>query len=492
MSEKAAKEVVKALGGEFVHYKTEDGHHLVGDEDGDSGFKVTSGPNGGVHTQEVNTGAAGPDYGDLVKHADAAAAAAHIKKQIMGEQRIYESSEAAKAVKKALGRGFVHLKTPDGHLIGHNDDDAWGAKITHNPKNGKFYTHGVNPGSVGPEYDPPVEHDSAEAAAKHLKKQFMGEQRIYETLAADSIKPKGNASKVQAMATAVKAIANMNPENLKNFMATISAPNLGAPIDGGAAAKNAATIAMKPSAASSMKEDLTVVFEGEDLSEEFKDRASALFEAAIEVRVMTEMARLEEEYATALEEQMETFTEELTTKLDSYLDYVVENWMEENQVAIESTLQSEITQEFIEGLRNLFAEHYINVPNDKVDVLEALAEKVEILESKLDEVLVENNELRGALVEEAAKDIIEDVSSGLALTQKDKFVKIAEGIEFDGNLETFESKLKAIKESYFGKSQPSDSNILEEEFDGEVGTSVKNIDPAVGRYVDAIAKNIKK
>lgn len=318
------------------------------------------------------------------------------------------------------------------------------------------------------------------------------EEALDETLAADSIKPKGDASKVQAMATVVKAIANMNPDNLKNFMATISAPNLGAPIDGGAAAKNAATIAMKPSAASSMKEDLTAVFEGEDLSEEFKDRASALFEAAVEVRVMTEMARLEEEYAEALSEQMETFTEELTTKLDSYLDYVVENWMEENQVAIESTLHSELTQDFIEGLRNLFAEHYINVPDDKVDVLEALAEKVSILESKLDEVLEENNDLRGALVEEAAKGIIEQVSSGLALTQKDKFVKIAEGIEFDGDLETFEKKLSAIKESYFGKSQTTESNIMEETYEGEAETSVKNVDPLVGRYVDAIAKTIKK
>jgi hypothetical protein len=318
------------------------------------------------------------------------------------------------------------------------------------------------------------------------------EEALDETLAADSIKPKGDASKVQAMASAVKAIANMNPENLKNFMATISAPNLGAPIDGGAAAKNAATIAMKPSAASSMKEDLTAVFEGEDLSEEFKDKASALFEAAVEVRVMTEMARLEEEYAEALEEQMETFTEELTSKLDSYLDYVVENWMEENQVAIESTLHSELTQDFIEGLKNLFAEHYINVPDDKVDVLESMAEKLSILESKLDEVLEENNELRGALVEEAAKDIIEDISSGLALTQKDKFVKIAEGIEFDGDLEVFEKKLTAIKESYFGKGQTTESNIMEESYEGEEETSTKYIDPLVGRYVDAIAKNIKK
>ena len=313
-----------------------------------------------------------------------------------------------------------------------------------------------------------------------------------ETLAADSIKPKGDASKVQVMATVVKAIAAMDPENLKNFMATISAPDFGNAIDGGLAAKNAATSAMKPSAASSMKEDLDAVFDGEDLTEEFKDRASALFEAAIEVRVMTEMARLEEEYAEALEEQMVTFTEEITTKLDSYLDYVVENWLEENQVAIESTIHSELTQDFIEGLKNLFAEHYINVPDEKVDVLEAMAEKLEILESKLDEVLEENNELRGALVEEAAKDIIEDISSGLALTQKDKFVKIAEGIEFDGDLENFEKKLIVIKESYFGKGQTNQSNIMEESYDGEEETSTKYVDPLVGRYADAISKNIKK
>ena len=370
------------------------------------------------------------------------------------------------------------------------DDPEGGFAVHHNPKTGEIKTSDFeNIGGAGNETT--RTHKTVDAAAKHLLTQF-DMKPLQETLAADSIKTKGDASKVQVMATAVKAIAAMDPENLKNFMATISAPNLGAPIDGSMAAKNAATIAMKPSTASSMKEDLTAVFEGEDLTEEFKDKASALFEAAIEVRVMTETARLEEEYAEALEEQMVTFTEELTTKLDSYLDYVVENWMEENQVAIESTIHSELTQDFIEGLKNLFAEHYINVPDDKVDVLEAMAEKLEILESKLDEVLEENNELRGALVEEAAKDIIEDISSGLALTQKDKFVKIAEGIEFDGDLENFEKKLTTIKESYFGKSQTKQSNILEESYDGEEETSTKYIDPLVGRYVDAIAKNIKK
>lgn len=408
--------------------------------------------------------------------------------QMINEESGKPSPALAKKIASSLGRGFKSTA----HIVHRRSDDDYGVEI-HEMPGGKIKTS--DEGTIsGAGYGDTATHNSHEEAVSYIRKMYGLKESVglSETLAADSIKPKGDASKVQAMATAVKAIANMNPENLKNFMATISAPNLGAPIDGGAAAKNAATIAMKPSAASSMKEDLTAVFEGEDLSEEFKDRASALFEAAVEVRVMTEMARLEEEYAEALSEQMETFTEELTTKLDSYLDYVVENWMEENQVAIESTLHSELTQDFIEGLRNLFAEHYINVPDDKVDVLEALAEKVGILESKLDEVLEENNDLRGALVEEAAKGIIEQVSSGLALTQKDKFVKIAEGIEFDGDLETFEKKLSAIKESYFGKSQTTESNIMEETYEGEAETSVKNVDPLVGRYVDAIAKTIKK
>lgn len=329
---------------------------------------------------------------------------------------------------------------------------------------------------------------------------------LEETVAMDSIAPKGNAAEVgqlpksAAMSYVMGVMKNMPLEDLNGFIQTMAQFAAGKTwgVDPAMAQHNHATIMAKPSNAPASHggmaaEDLKIAFDGEDLSEEFKSKASTIFEAAVNAKLVAETARLEEQFEEQLAEQLETFTEELTTKLDSYLDYAVNEWMQENQVAIESTLQTELTHDFIDGLKNLFAEHYIEVPADKIDVLESLAEKVGILESKLDEMITENSELRGVIVEEAAKDLIENVSSDLALTQKDKFYKIAEGLEFDGNLDLFEEKLVTIKESYFGKTEThQESNILEESFEGETTQEVRYTDPAVGKYVDAISKSVKK
>lgn len=239
-------------------------------------------------------------------------------------------------------------------------------------------------------------------------------------------------------------------------------------------------------------EDVQTIFQGEDLSEEFKEKAETIFEAAVNFAVTTEVARLEETYESALVEEVEAIAEEMASKLDTYLDYVVENWMKENEVAIESTLRNEIMEEFIDGLKGLFAEHYINVPEDKIDVLESLANKVETLEETLDEVITENAELRDVLVVEAKNDIFAEIASDLALTQQEKFAALAEGIEFDGDLEVFEKKLQIVKENYFGNSTAHVSNINEETFEGEVSGEDIAVDPAVNRYVQAIARTVKK
>ena len=345
------------------------------------------------------------------------------------------------------------------------------------------------------------------AKKENLEDQVVeSTEELDETMAMDSIAPKGDAKEVgqlpksEAMAYVMDMMQRMNNPNLHNFMLMLQqyGPHNNWGVDPSMAQHNMATIAMKPSAATASQgkmaaEDLTIAFDGEELTEDFKEKASTIFEAAVNAKLVAETVRLEEEFEEKLTEQFEVFTEELTTKLDSYLDYAVNEWMEENQVAIESTLQTELTHDFINGLKNLFAEHYIEVPADKIDVLESLAEKVEILESKLDEMITENSELRGVIIEEAAKDLVENVSSDLALTQKDKFFKIAEGLEFDGNLEVFEQKLWTIKESYFGKVEAhKESNILEESFEGETSEEVRYTDPNVGRYVEAISKSVKK
>jgi hypothetical protein len=318
-----------------------------------------------------------------------------------------------------------------------------------------------------------------------------------ETLAAKSLHPKGAfsepMSKVGAMASAMTAISGMSKEDLNKFAETMAQFGPGKEYGvGDNSSKNAATIKMKPSAASAVKEDIEAMFEGQDLSEDFKLQASTLFETAISARIIAETARLEEEFESKLEEELSVFTEEVTTKLDTYLDYVVEHWMKENEVAIESTLRNELASEFMEGLKDLFAEHYISVPQEKVDVLEAMAEKVDALEQKLDETISENVELKNAIVESAARGIFEELASDLALTQKDKFSSLVEGIEFDGDLNTYEKKLKIVKENYF-KTEPSRaSNIEEETFEGELTESTVRVDPGVNRYVQALARTVKK
>ncbi len=314
-----------------------------------------------------------------------------------------------------------------------------------------------------------------------------------ETAAAATIAPKGRADSINVV---TQLMSGMSIEDLNGFVQTMQQYAAGKDYGvGDNSAHNKSTISAKPSHAvgAAMKEDLEVIFNGHDLSEEFKEKTATLFETAVNIRVTGEVARLEEEYESKLNENLEVFYEQVTSKVDAYLDYVVENWMQENEVAIESTLRNELMDEFMEGMKKLFAEHYISVPEEKVDVVEALTEKVSSLEEKLDEAITHNNELRGVLVQESAKQIFANLASDLALTQQEKFASLAEGIEFDGNLEVFAKKLAIIKENYFGVESKASysSNIEEETFEGEVAQPVTSNDP-INRYAQAIAKTIKK
>lgn len=319
------------------------------------------------------------------------------------------------------------------------------------------------------------------------------------SLAADSLKPASKSvsdpkSKVEYITSMIGAMHTMKKDDLVNwYNQTMAQFGPGKEYGvGDNSASNAATLKMKPSAAT-VKEDIEEMFAGYDLTEDFKERAETLFEAAVNARIALETVALEEAYEEALNEAIDEINEELTTKLDTYLEYVVENWMEENEVAIESTLRNELMDEFMDGLKNLFAEHYINVPEEKVEVVESLASRVEELEAALNETINENVEMRKAFVEVEKKDIVESLCDDLALSQQEKFKALAEGIDFDGDLETYSKKLSIVKENYFGEKKVSTStNIEEETFEGEVGTETINVDPVVNRYVQAISRTIKK
>lgn len=371
-----------------------------------------------------------------------------------------------------------------------------------------------------------VSLEEAKKAKKHeeekeyeeggCSKKMEEESVEEETLAASSLKPAARSvsdpkSKIEVINHVVGQMAHMEKSDLIDFFnKTMSQFGPGKDYGvGDKSGSNQSTLDMKASHAVSSTgpktkdpmpkldsknhwaEDVEEMFSGQDLSEEFKDRVSTLFEAAVGARIGVEIARLEEEYETAINERVEEIAEEMNTKLDTYLDYVVENWMKENEVAIESTLRNEIMEEFINGLHTLFSEHYMNVPTDKVDVLEALTDKVEALESKLDEAITENSDLRNVLAEKAKEDIFEELASDLALTQQEKFASLAEGIEFDGDLEVYSKKLQIVKENYFSATTSHVSNINEETFEGEVTETVSG-NPEVSRYVQAIARTIKK
>jgi hypothetical protein len=238
-----------------------------------------------------------------------------------------------------------------------------------------------------------------------------------------------------------------------------------------------------------MKEDIDALFADDStISEEFKSKVSTIFEARVQDRVTQIEEETEERYAGMLEEAVESIKQDLTEKVDDYLSYIVEQWMEENQIAIESGLRSEMTEDFIAGLRNLFAEHYIDVPAEKVDLVDELAGKVEELETKLNEEIERGVSFAKALVESRKKEIAGEVCEGLIATQVEKIKSLAESVEFSTEDE-YKEKLETIRENYFpsGIKKASESQLQEEVTDGSEKQVVSN-DP----YVSAVAQAISK
>ena len=238
----------------------------------------------------------------------------------------------------------------------------------------------------------------------------------------------------------------------------------------------------------SMGEAVEEIFEGEDLSEEFKERASVLFETVVLEKVNVEVARLEEEFSSKLDEQAELATEDLTKKVDAYLDYVAEQWMEENKLAVESGIRSDIAESFISGLKELFSEHRIDVPDEQVDLVAEMAEKIEELEKSLNEQIDTNIEVSKELDEAKKSDVFDILSEGLADTQAEKLRSLTEGLEYV-DLDDYSRKVEIIKENYFGKSaiveETDELDPVNEESD------TKYVDPQMALYAQSISKTFR-
>jgi hypothetical protein len=195
-------------------------------------------------------------------------------------------------------------------------------------------------------------------------------------------------------------------------------------------------------------EDVNALLEGEELSEEFQEKARTIFEAALRSKVASIQEALEEQYAVALAEEVEEIKESLSERVDAYLEYVAGEWMEENALVIEQGLKTEMTESFLQGMRGLFEEHYVSIPEDKYDVLESMVEKLDEMETKLNEQIEKNVSLNKRLAESVADGIFEQVADGLADTQKDKLASLAESVEFESE-EEYREKLETLRESYF-------------------------------------------
>ena len=234
--------------------------------------------------------------------------------------------------------------------------------------------------------------------------------------------------------------------------------------------------------------DVDALTKDEDLSEDFKSKAATIFEAAVKSKISEAKKKMHASYEEKLKEEVETTKSELVEKVDSYLNYVVEEWMQDNKLAVERGIKGEIAEDFISGLKKLFEDHYIDVPDEKYNVLEDQASKIEDLEKKLNEEINKNVEMNKANSELKRQDIIDEASADLADTAKEKFNKLAEEVEYS-NEEDFRTKVKTIKESYFGAKKESSSDIDDVAVAGESSEQdPADLSNSMAAYTAAISK----
>ena len=234
-----------------------------------------------------------------------------------------------------------------------------------------------------------------------------------------------------------------------------------------------------------IEEDVNALLGEEELSEEFKNRAKTIFEAAINSKVASIKEELEAQYNEKLAEEVAQVKESLAERVDSYLEYVADEWMEENALAVEAGLKTEMTESFLTGMKSLFEEHYVTIPEDKYDVLESMVEKLDDMETKLNEQIEKNVSLNARLSESVAEGILDDISEGLASTQKEKLASLSESVEFESEAQ-YREKLETIKEAYFASKKESSSAKTETLSEGVDHSGSESYSPSMAAYMRTI------
>ena len=260
-------------------------------------------------------------------------------------------------------------------------------------------------------------------------------------------------------------------------------PTVGAEVAYGTKVGGSVTYPIKPSFEDlDVSDDIKALVEGTELSEKFAEKARIIFESAVKAKISAEYDKLVEHFAKELDKEVASAKAELSEEVNGTVNYAIGQWVEQNQVAIDRGIRNEITEDFIAGLKGLFEEHYISIPDEKVDVVEGMAESIREMEARLDEQVKANVKLQNSLNETARKNILNTVSEGLADTQKEKLAALAEGLEFVSD-EAFSKKVTTIKEAYFKETAAPQSEVADET---PVEGASDEVTPAMAQYLDAL------
>ena len=394
----------------------------------------------------------------------------------MSQEKQLNLSEAAADI---LSKNLASKGTGEGFGAGTTLNDTANKKVASAIGNAGLDKYSVEvPSATAPGQTPPVGSEPA----KHLEKQpaesGIADTNVDHIPSKTSTEPAGDSSN--------------NPEAAKKLKSspakTVNVANTGA--------KTGAFVNEgdeDEGEEDEVNEDIAALMAGENLSEDFKRKATAIFESAVKTKVAELAEELEAQYVAQFEEAYEEMKEDFATKIDDYLDYVAESWMEENKLAVESGLRTEIAEGFIDSLKTVFEEHYINIPEEKFDVVEELASKVEALEKQVNEEISRNIDLKQKLSEQKKVEALHSVCEGLTLSQAEKIKTIAESVEFSGE-EDFVRQMEDIKESYFSVSSSVKPASVESLNDVVDLTEEKEtvIDPLMAVYASRISKTLLK